>query len=77
MYSRRTPAPHVSKARLKAIEDATKHRRALIAAQLSRREMMKMGLVTASGMLVAKAGLSARAASADGSTPGNNPVSPL
>jgi len=76
MHSRRTPAPHVSKARLKEIEDATKNRRALIAAQLSRREMMKMGLVTASGMLVAKAGLSARAASADGSTPGNNPVSP-
>jgi FtsP/CotA-like multicopper oxidase with cupredoxin domain len=76
MYSRRTPAPHVSKARLKAIEDATQNRRALIAAQLSRRELMKMGLVTASGMLVAKYGLSARAASADGSTPVNNPVSP-
>ena len=73
MNPRSTP-PHPSKARLKAIEDAARNRRELIAAQLSRREMMKMGLLTAGGMLVAKAGLSARAASAD---PGSsNLVSP-
>src|SRR4029077_3254070 len=42
--------------------DAAKNRRELIAAGLtSRRDLFKMGLLTAGGMLVAKSGLSARA----------------
>src|SRR5262245_35293850 len=75
MNPRSTP-PHPSKARLKAIDDAARNRRELIAAQLSRRDMMRMGLLTASGMLVAKYGLSARAASGASGSLVNNPVSP-
>jgi FtsP/CotA-like multicopper oxidase with cupredoxin domain len=53
----------VSRARYKEMLEAAKNRRELIAAGLtSRRDLFKMGLLTAGGMLVAKAGLSARAA---------------
>jgi FtsP/CotA-like multicopper oxidase with cupredoxin domain len=53
--------------------NAAKNRRELIAAGLtSRRDLMKMGLLTAGGMLVAKHGLSARAY---GQTQTNNPPS--
>src|SRR5713226_4431992 len=52
----------VSKARHREMVAAAKNRRELIAAGLtSRRDLMKMGLLTAGGMLVAKSGLSARA----------------
>jgi FtsP/CotA-like multicopper oxidase with cupredoxin domain len=54
----------VSKRRYKEMCEAAKNRRELIAAGLtSRRALMKMGLLTAGGMLVAKSGLSARAQS--------------
>src|SRR6185312_2923118 len=46
--------------------DAQKNRREIIAAQLSRREMMKMGLLTSAGLLVATKGLSARARNSAG-----------
>src|SRR5215472_12969706 len=52
----------VSKRRFKEMCEAAKNRRELIAAGLtSRRDLFKMGLLTAGGMLAAKAGLSARA----------------
>jgi len=52
----------VSKARYREMVNAAKNRRELIAAGLtSRRDLMKMGLLTAGGLLVAKSGLSARA----------------
>src|SRR3981189_907090 len=55
----------VSKARYREMVNAAKNRRELIAAGLtSRRDLLKMGLLTASGMLLAKDGLSARAQTA-------------
>src|SRR5215467_714880 len=52
----------VSKRRFKEMCDAANNRRELIAHGLtSRRDLFKMGLLTAGGMLVAKSGLSARA----------------
>jgi FtsP/CotA-like multicopper oxidase with cupredoxin domain len=52
----------VSRARYREMLNAAKNRRELIAAGLtSRRDLVKMGLLTAGGMLVAKSGLSARA----------------
>ena len=52
----------VSKRRYKEMCEAAKNRRELIAAGLtSRRDLFKMGLLTAGGMLIAKSGLSARA----------------
>ena len=54
----------VSRRKYKEMLEAAKNRRELIAAGLtSRRDLMKMGLLTAGGMLVAKSGLSARAQS--------------
>jgi len=51
-----------SKARYREMVNAAKNRRELIAAGLtSRRDLLKMGLLTAGGVLVAKSGLSARA----------------
>ena len=53
----------VSRARYQEMCRAAENRRELIAAGLSsRRELFKLGLLTAGGMLVAKSGLSARAA---------------
>ena len=52
----------VSRRRYKEMLNAAKNRRELVAAGLtSRRDLLKMGLLTAGGMLVAKSGLSARA----------------
>jgi len=52
----------VSRARYKEMVNAAKNRRELIAAGLtSRRDLFKLGLLTAGGMLIAKSGLSARA----------------
>src|SRR5215471_11692060 len=54
----------VSKRRFEEMCKAAENRRELIAAGLtSRRDLFKMGLLTAGGMLVAKSGLSARAQS--------------
>jgi FtsP/CotA-like multicopper oxidase with cupredoxin domain len=64
----------VSKARHREMVNAAKNRRELIAAGLtSRRDLFKMGLLTAGGMLVAKSGLSARASEQQVQT--NNPAS--
>jgi FtsP/CotA-like multicopper oxidase with cupredoxin domain len=53
----------VSRAQYRLMLEAAKNRRELIAAGLTnRRDLFKMGLLTAGGLLVAKAGLSARAA---------------
>ncbi|HEY6184640.1 MAG TPA: multicopper oxidase domain-containing protein [Terriglobales bacterium] len=52
----------VSRARHREMENAAKNRRELIAAGLtSRRDLLKMGLLTTGGMLLAKSGLSTRA----------------
>ncbi|HVG29298.1 MAG TPA: multicopper oxidase domain-containing protein [Pyrinomonadaceae bacterium] len=61
--------------REKEVLDAAKNRRELIAAQFSRRDLMKMGLLTSTGMLIHKMGLSARAQFSDGSSFGQ-PASP-
>src|SRR5262244_270913 len=73
----------VSRARYREMLNAAKNRRELIAAGLtSRRDLFKMGLLTAGGMLVAKSGLSARAyAQSRAGTnqmclPNNQPASP-
>ncbi|HXB53831.1 MAG TPA: multicopper oxidase domain-containing protein [Vicinamibacteria bacterium] len=74
----------VSGARYREMLNAAKNRRELIAAGLtSRRELFKMGLLTAGGMLVAKSGLSSRAyaQTVNGGTnqnclPNNQPASP-
>src|SRR5437899_6245213 len=63
----------VSRRKYKEMLEAAKNRRELIAAGLtSRRDLVKMGLLTAGGMLVAKSGLSARAY---GQTQTNTPPS--
>src|SRR5215472_12230532 len=69
----------VSRRRFKEMEEAAKNRRELIAAGLtSRRDLFKMGLLTAGGMLVAKSGLSARAQTTTQKPPsgGGNNTSP-
>jgi FtsP/CotA-like multicopper oxidase with cupredoxin domain len=66
----------VSKRRFKEMCDAAKNRRELIAAGLtSRRDLFKMGLLTAGGMLVAKSGLSARAQTQSGGGQNTSPGS--
>ena len=64
-----------NKRREKEVLEAAKNRRELIAAQLSRRDLMKMGLLTSAGMLIPKMGLSARAMWRDHNDPGF-PASP-
>src|SRR5215510_4374123 len=49
----------INRRRLKEIENAARSRREIIAAQLNRREMMEMGLLTSAGYLIPKKGLSA------------------
>jgi FtsP/CotA-like multicopper oxidase with cupredoxin domain len=74
----------VSRARYRDMLTAAKNRRELIAAGLtSRRDLFKMGLLTAGGILVAKGGLSTRAygQTVNGGTnqlclPNNQPASP-
>lgn len=48
------------------MESAAKNRREIIAARLSRRDLMKMGLLTSAGFLIPKRGLSARALNSAG-----------
>jgi len=66
----------VSKARYREMLNAQRNRRELVAAGLSRRQMFKMGLLTSAGFLVAKSGLSARAASGRSFLPLDQPGSP-
>lgn len=61
--------------REKEVLDAAKNRRELIAARFSRRDLMKMGLLTGAGMLIPKMGLSARAQFSGGGSFGQ-PASP-
>ena len=58
----------VSKAQYKEMLNATKNRQELIAAQFSRRDLIKMGLITSAGLLAPIKGLSARR------SPGSNSV---
>ena len=52
----------VSRARWKEMYNAFKNRQELVKAGLtSRRDLMRMGLLTGAGMLIAKKGLSSRA----------------
>src|SRR6266545_696253 len=73
----------VSRARLKEAENARKNRaeiaKALSWAQVTRRDLIKMGLFTAGGALAMKNGLSpfARSAYADSNIPTGLPPSPL
>ena len=61
-------------------QQAAKNRREIISAGLSRREMVKMGLLTTAGLLVPLSGLSVRARNSAGhlldSGPGSGPSSP-
>lgn len=59
-------------------QQAARNRREIIAAGLSRREMLKMGLLTSAGVLVATRGLSARALNSAGhlDSGSGNPSSP-
>ena len=50
---------------------AQRNRQEIIKAKLNRREMMRLGLLTAGGTLIAKAGLSARAFAAQGTDRGS------
>src|SRR4051812_48187356 len=52
-------------------ENARCNRQEIINAKLSRRDLIKFGLLTTGGMLVAKNGLSVRATSSDGIQSGN------
>lgn len=60
----------------KEIDHAAKNRREIIAAQLSRRDMLKLGLLSSAGFLVPTRGLSARARNSAGALYGGNPSSP-
>jgi hypothetical protein len=57
----------ISRARWKELYQAFKNRQELIKAGLSRRDLMNMGLLTGSGVLIAKRGLSSRAYASWGS----------
>ena len=65
-----------SKRTLKEIANATKNRREIIAARLSRREMIRLGLLTSAGMLVPVKGLSARWRDPKHRAPLDDPESP-
>ena len=76
-------SPKASKARLREAENARKNRWDIIQAhshgQVSRRDLIKMGLFTGAGLLVPISGLSpfARSAFADSNIPTGLPPSPL
>ena len=62
-------------------QQAAKNRREIVAAGLSRREMLRMGLLTSAGLLIPMSGLSVRARSSAGrllfdSGSGSGPSSP-
>ncbi|HEX8180714.1 MAG TPA: multicopper oxidase domain-containing protein [Pyrinomonadaceae bacterium] len=61
-------------------ELAAKNRRELIAARFTRRDLLKMGLLTSAGMLIPKVGLSARPLTSAGfidNTPQSPPTTPF
>lgn len=62
--------------REKEIQNATKNRRELIAEGFSRRDLIKMGLITSAGMLAPIKGLSARARDPYARIPLDDPESP-
>ena len=76
-------SPKASKARLREAEQARKNRQEIIAAvshgQVSRRDLIKMGLFTGAGLMLPISGLSpfARSAYADSNIPTGLPPSPL
>ncbi len=76
-------SPKASKARLREAEQARKNRQEIIKAvshgQVSRRDLIKMGLFTSAGLLIPINGLSpfARSAFADSNIPTGLPPSPL
>src|ERR1044071_1753633 len=76
-------SPKASKARLREAEQARRNRQEIIKAnsqgQLSRRDLIKMGLFTSAGLLIPIGGLSpfARSAFADSNIPTGLPPSPL
>ena len=55
---------------------AQRNRQEIVKAQLSRREMARLGLLTAGGALVAKSGLSSRAFAGGGDAPASPPTKP-
>ena len=59
--------PKMTSWRDKLALTAQRNRQEIVKAKLNRREMMRLGLLTAGGTLIAKAGLSARAFAAQGS----------
>jgi FtsP/CotA-like multicopper oxidase with cupredoxin domain len=73
--------PKASKARLREAENARKNRLEIVKAhsqgQITRRDLMKWGLVTAGGLLLPMSGLSPFARSTYGSIPTGAPRSPL
>src|SRR5688500_707593 len=77
------PMANISKIDRRAEKEkqrAAKNRREIIAAGLSRREMLRMGLLTSAGLLIPMSGLSVRARSSAGrlfdSGSGSGPSSP-
>src|SRR6187549_230126 len=76
-------SPKASKARLREAENARKNRWEIISAhshgQVSRRDLIKMGLFTSAGLMIPISGLSpyARSAYADSNIPTGLPPSPL
>jgi len=76
-------SPKASKARLREAEQARKNRWEIINAntqgQVSRRDLIKMGLFTSAGLMLPISGLSpfARSAFADSNIPTGLPPSPL
>jgi FtsP/CotA-like multicopper oxidase with cupredoxin domain len=68
--------PKLDKTREKDARIAARNRRELIAAGLKRRDLMKMGLLTAAGMLIPKKGLSAHPLTSAGFVDDDEPNSP-
>jgi manganese oxidase len=72
---------NASKTRLKEAENARKNRAEFVAAysqgRISRRDLVKLGLITSAGLIVPKNGLSPFASSAYGATPTGTLASPL
>jgi manganese oxidase len=75
--------PHASQARLREAENARRNRQEILTAwshgQISRRDLVKLGLFTAAGAIILKNGLSpfARSAFANSNIPTGLPPSPL
>src|SRR5450432_3426958 len=72
---------NASKTRLKEAENARKNRAEFVSAysqgRISRRDLVKLGLITSAGLIVPKNGLSPFASSAYGATPTGTLASPL